>query len=880
MTDFFEAGKPAASPIRRRVWDVFISYSRRDATIATDLAAELEGRGFDTWIDTKLKAGEPLRAIDDALQASAAVIVLISKTALSSKSLTREVEAAFRALPAERVFPVAVGELDVRQLPPWLANRSYLHLRDRRNVEKLVDRLLPDLSRAAGDVSDRANLARVSGTLPARVAVIGVDSYLRELLAAATGVTWIVGMAGTGKTTIAREFAYRVRDSVAALIWLEASGHSARELVEQLALVSAEQAAGIQTPSLIIVDGLDGVTDHPAQFLQRLAELGDSHRVLITTRRLSDTWLMQPQQYSIVTVGRLTQAAVADYLAVHFPHMRTEERAQLAQVVDAAGGSPLVLRLLTQALKTTPLQDLLSPASAPEETFGRFMRAALRSLPLQQRARLNTLAFCTGLLTIIRSNKRWRLPGDDDLFVRLLDWGLFSGSADGSISAHPLVVGFIRQDAPREALESAVEYVRERLPDPEDAASRELLPSIVELTEMAELDWSPSVSAGLAELLIWQASVWRSAGEHDRAELLSPRVLELALEAGEPLLQIRAMNLQSALAFDGGRLREASEIERRTVEIASTRFGPKHPLTTATLGNLAVSLRALGDLPSAITLLRRVVEQNQDALPRDHPDLIASQVNLALCLREAGLATDGLALLTGALEHVADAQLYVRVAQIRAATLADLDRTEEALEVLESCLARAERNLPPAAPEVLTALASLAMVLARQRRFHEALEIQSEVVDRSELTLGPDHPSTLSAQSNRAVLLAELGESSEALQQLLLVAENRARLFGPDHPDALHSRLLAARALGQAGDHRRALAEYSDLIGPMVRTFGPENAMTLTVREEHSQQLLRLGDVTSARLAYRELLADLDRVLPRDHPMVRRVRAAVSDLGR
>ncbi len=881
MNESFEARWPAASsPIRRRMWDVFISHTREDADVARDLAVELEGRGLSTWIDAKLKSGDPLRVIDEALHSSGTVIVLLSKSSMSSRWITREVEAALKGLPSAWVIPIAVGELDVKSLPPWLADRRYLHLRDRTNVRKLIDQLLPQLRAALGDQVGEPSYGAVIGSLPPREPVVGVGSYLRELLASRAGVTWIVGVAGMGKTALAREYIHQVRADVAFVLWIDARSAEAVEIENQLREVAVFPSTTGKGPGVIVLDGLDEFVGDSGQVSEQLISLGTDNRVLITTRRLNDTRLMAAHPFSVLTVGALSQAAVADYLDTRVPELSDRQRTQLIRMLDAAGGSPLVLRLLINALRTHSLDDLLDLSASTETTLARSVAIVQSLLTPGQRQRLDVLAFCAELLPVIRRSKRWRMPEDDELFDELLRLGLVNASADGSIFAHSIVVSTLRQSAPRKALENALAYVARRLPDPDEPDSREVLSSVVELTELADLDWDPAVSASLAELLIWLASAWRTNGDFERAELLCPRALERATESQEKLLLIRALNLQSALAFDRGRIVEASEVERRTVDLASSSFGPKHPITTASLANLAVSLRALGDLPEAITLLRRVVEQNRMSLPSDHPDVIGSQISLAICLREAGLSVEALTLLKYASTHSADTQAYLRLSQILAATLTDLGRSEEALTLLRESLSRAESStdftLRSQSMEVLTTRASLAMVCARLGDMDEALRIQTDVTDRFEVILGPHHPSTLNARNNQAVLLARVGQSQDAMQLFLQVADDRSKWLGPDHPDALHSRLLAARALRDAGLDERAFDLYSELVGRVVQTLGPNHAMSLTVREEVAHQLGRVGNLAGSRLAHRELLADLEQVLPSDHPMVQRVRARVA----
>ena len=880
MSDYEDVARDPASPIRPRTWDVFISHAREDSAIARSLGAAVESRGLSAWLDVKLKAGEaPLQVINQALRSSGAVIVLLSGASLSSRWLGREVAAALDLLPRECVFPISVGEVDVRTLPSWLADRQWLHLRDGRHVNKLVDQLVPALEAALGTRESDEGSARVIGDLPPRVPVIGVGAYLRELRTQRTGVTWIVGSGGMGKTQLAREYAFQVRNEVDFIWWL--SGSRTTTLQVDLQLGRAEEAPGPadQGTGLIVVDELDAVSDELAATVARLGTLGKSHRVLITTRRISDSRSMSAGDYRVLTVGPLSQVAVADYLDSFAPDLPPRERAQLAHIAESIGGSPLLLRLVTRALRTHSVEGVLTSPATPETTLTHTIQVLQNQLSEGQRRRLDVLAFCSGLLTKIRTNEHWELPGDEPLFTRLLDWGLCVARGGETLFAHVLIVELLRRNAPRQAVEDAIAYVSSRLPDPRDADSRALLPSIVELTELTELDWNPAASGDLAELLIWQASVWRSAGEYERAELLCPRAIMLAGESEQTLLRIRAMNLQSALAFDRGRINEASDIERRTADFAVSALGPDHPIAIASLANLATSLRAQGDLAEAITLLRRVVEQSRTILPSGHPDLVAGQINLAICLREAGLFEEAMLLLSEATVETTDSRIRLQFDQVLAAVLSDLQRFEEASAVLTEGLARAEEAFASAPSEVLMARANLAMVYARLGRRSEALAIQSDVVDRFELILGSDHPSTLSARSNYATLLAQVGLSEEALRLFLEVAEDRKRTLGPEHPDTLQSRLLAARALRNQGRTEHALAIYSDLLARVMRVLGPDHAMTFTVREELARQFGFIGDAQRAYLAYRELLADLERALPPDHPMVRRVQTAAAEFA-
>src|ERR1700689_4122602 len=98
MSDPADAVRGPSSPIRQRTVDVFISYAREDSEVASALGMAIEARGFTTWSDASL----------------------------SSRWVDREVNVALELLPRSAVLPVAVGEVDVRAMPSWLATRSWL----------------------------------------------------------------------------------------------------------------------------------------------------------------------------------------------------------------------------------------------------------------------------------------------------------------------------------------------------------------------------------------------------------------------------------------------------------------------------------------------------------------------------------------------------------------------------------------------------------------------------------------------------------------------------------------------------------------------------------------------------------------------------------
>jgi hypothetical protein len=89
----------------------FLSYARPDREIARVIADGLRTAGHNVWFDEiELTAGAGWgREIEEALNDSRAMIVLVSPASMDSKEVRREIEHAFLARNfAHRVLPVYV----------------------------------------------------------------------------------------------------------------------------------------------------------------------------------------------------------------------------------------------------------------------------------------------------------------------------------------------------------------------------------------------------------------------------------------------------------------------------------------------------------------------------------------------------------------------------------------------------------------------------------------------------------------------------------------------------------------------------------------------------------------------------------------------------
>jgi TIR domain len=125
---------------------IFISYSHSDAAFAEKLATHLVAANAHVWIDSwELNVGDSLiERIQNAIQESSALLVVLSKASVASEWCKKELNAGLmRELDEKRVLvlPVLVEECE---RPPFLREKKYADFRT--NFDIGLRSLIPALA--------------------------------------------------------------------------------------------------------------------------------------------------------------------------------------------------------------------------------------------------------------------------------------------------------------------------------------------------------------------------------------------------------------------------------------------------------------------------------------------------------------------------------------------------------------------------------------------------------------------------------------------------------------------------------------------------------------------------------------------------------------
>lgn len=122
--------------------DIFISYSRQDATFVEQLRAALTSRGRSVWLDTSDIAPTSVwrQDIISAIEAASAVLFVISPNWLASEVSQRELRYAIEV--HKKLVPVLYRDVDHRLVNPGLAEINWVLVRPGDNPEIALRNIL------------------------------------------------------------------------------------------------------------------------------------------------------------------------------------------------------------------------------------------------------------------------------------------------------------------------------------------------------------------------------------------------------------------------------------------------------------------------------------------------------------------------------------------------------------------------------------------------------------------------------------------------------------------------------------------------------------------------------------------------------------------
>jgi tetratricopeptide (TPR) repeat protein len=926
---------------------IFISRAGADALVAAEIARLLEAAGHQVTLQQwDFSNSNFISKIHEALTGDARIVALLSPEYLGSEYCQAEWSSALADDPLNRngrliLLRVAeckpdglLGALAYWDLCPILGERAILEevVRDAVSTDRR------EAASGAGPYWHPAQTIIAPEAFRETLSFEGREAELGEIASAleSKGIAVIRGIAGVGKSVLAREYGRRSQSRYAVVWWLDAETEDGI-------------IGGLTELGSIFVRGLKSLSDKRASAQQALRMLGGFSRPVLLVfdnledERLISRWRVPGARVLITARSRAWGEDFAILSLSDWPlsdavrYLRRESgRSMLSDddagaIVDALGRLPLALSHAAAYLK---LDRTLSAADYLKE-IGEHLDRAPRNVEY------SSPVFATFQATIAR------VEGDSPGAAALLCLASLFAPDDIPLDMFSTSAGLNS-----EGLAPLVGNVRGAGLHSVAAASRTLKRAVGALDTLSLVDYVETsqslsmhrlVQAAARDLVASESHRWigsaiavleRAFPEVDfkmwsRCDRLLPhslavcgQIVEGALDSldgarlldrtgcylreraryaeAEPLvayaLQIRERMLHAShldvaqslsnLAFlyvCEGRYAEAEPRHKRALEIRQRELGPEHPLVAQSLSNIATMYWCQGHYAEAEPLYVRALAIHEKALDPDHAHVAQSIRCLADLYWRRGL--------------------YAKAEPLYRRALAILERTEgsehpdvagclnnlalmrrfqgdllEAEPLYRRALAIWERSLGQHHPSVASALAGLAAISFHKGRLVEAEQLSARAVRILERSLGPEHPLVAHSLIRLADISARRGHQVEAEQLYKRVLEIWERSLGPEHDDVAWALTGLGNLYVQLLRYAEAEQLYKRAVEIWERSLGPTH-------DDLAWGLMGLGNLYVQLLRHAEAepfhiraLSIRERALGSKHPDTVESRARLVEL--
>ncbi len=823
----------------------FISRASADAAFAAVVGEILADAGHDAvlqqWDFANRNFMERMHA---ALAGGARVVALLSPEYLRSEHCQAEWQNAIANDPLNtksRLIVLRVAECEPVGLLSGIAYWDLVPVADNRALLRdiVLDAVRDGRDRSAASVSywraphtviDAEAVRPVPG-FSGREEELGV---LGSSLARAGAAVVVKGLGGVGKSSVAREFAWRNREQYSVVWWLNSQTEDG--IVEALLRLGS-----------LFVRGLDQHADRRAAAQQVSSSMlsGFSKPVLLVFDNLEDEQLLhawRPPSGSCTLATSRSAAWGANISVIRLETWRfdtavdylrresgrpdvTEPDAR--EIVEALGALPLALAHAAASLRgtrmVTPrkyleriggyLKNAPRGVEYPQSIFATFT-TAIAQAENEAPGAAAALCFAASFAPDGIPDELFRQPEEcyseqlrdvvtDDLTLdgalgaldrlsllafshasrtysihRLVALAALDSIADNRVAWQQSAVAVAEAAFPEVRFE---DWIRcERLM-PHARAALNALPQATEFMPAARLAHKC-------------AAYLRERGEYQAAEMLGMRelnILERTHGADHPDVAAGLDEL-AVVYYRQGRYARSKELHTRALKIRERTYGNDHIAIANSLHHLANVAYEQARYDEAEMLHKRAILIREKVLGAEHPDVARSLNDLANVIYERGRVEEAISLYNRGLAILekafgSDHPLFSTLLNNLATIYEEQGRYAEAESVQKRALMLLEKALGADHPTVATSLHNLGIIYRLQERYDEAISLYTRSLGIRERTLGAEHPDVARSLYELATVYYQQAryEEAEPLQKRALAIRGKA--FGPEHDETAMS---------------------------------------------------------------------------------------------
>ncbi|KAJ6443016.1 COM1 regulatory protein [Purpureocillium lavendulum] len=655
--------------------------------------------------------------------------------------------------------------------------------------------------------------------------------------------TVLEGLGGIGKTQIALEAAYRVRDAhpECSVFWVPAVDAAAfenayRQIGQKLDVPGMkDDNANVKElvkdalsrsgdDWLLVIDSVDDTALFGETPLWDYLPSNHNGSILFTTRTHDVASELDIRPRDVVRVSEMSRPETIKLMRNYLDPEQMSDDACLKELLDLLADLPLAVKQASaymgrQGMTTTQyLQycrssdtDLLSLLSEGFEDRGRYKNAASTRNPVA-----TTWFISFSQLSELGSRllKYMSLLAREDIPRSILPLGHTELEMDEAIG-ELRGCAFITQRASEESYD------------------------LHRLVRLATRNWlgQKEKLEDSARLALQRLHDIFPKPEHDNKEMwvrYLPHAMEvltwhdsLAKDMVESTVLARAAKGNYML----GRIESAKELYEKLLNLRTRFFGEKNVDTLASMGNLATAHRGLGQYKMAEDMFRRTLELSQETLGGRHRVTLHAMNGLGIVLVRLG-------------------------------------RYKESEEMHREALRLQREVLGNKDPETLESMDNLGVTLTRLGGDHmgEAEELHRQALELRREVLGLTNPQTLSSLSNHATALLNVGRNLQAEARARVALDMRRKVLGDAHPATLETMNNLAVLHHRRGRYKEAEAGHRETLALLQEKQGHSHPSTIMSMNNLGAALAGLGKYEEAEAMHREALALRREVFGDDHP--------------
>lgn len=685
--------------------------------------------------------------------------------------------------------------------------------------------------------------------------------------------TAIEGLGGVGKTQIALEAAFRVRDNIpdCSVLWVSAVDinsfeNSYREIGRKFNVKGIEEDGADVKPLvkaalsednagkwLLIIDNADDInllfnSLAPSDYLP----FSNKGSILFTTRNHDVVRELDISELQVFPVGEMSRPDAIKMLKKNLNEPQMYDKKNTMLLLDFLADLPLAIKQASAYIARTRITttEYLERCLSSDKTM-----IKLLSKDFQDRGRYSTVKNPIATTWLISFEQISRVSS---LSAQYLAFLCFLAEKGIPRSLIPQAQDEIEADEAIGTLK-AYAFITQR-----EGQNIFDMHRLVRLAMQNWLDEKGEQEKYVTKVIKRLVSIYPFPKHENRdiwIEYLPHAQSALKFRVGDLDKDIRGdllFNIGAGLIILG-KDREAESMYCQTLNLRKNSLGWEHPLTLSSMNNLALVLSSLGKYDEAEELHRRTLELKKKVLGLEDSSTLSSMNNLALVLdsqkkyqeaEEMYQETLGLQKKVLGEEHPSTLDSMNNLALV----LSNEGKYEKAEEMHLQTLKLKEILLGREHPSTLSSMNNLALVLSYRRKYKEAEAMHWQTLKLKEKVLGRDNPSTLDSMNNLATVLENQGKYEKAEEIHWQTLKFREKVLGWEHPSTLQSMNNFALVLSSEGKDEKAEEIHWQTLELKKKVLGKNHPSTHTSMTNVAIVLLKQGKQKEAEEMYRQTL--------------------------